>query len=138
MKIKKFELRLRAAVSSFGESFFVFFKSNFFRDITSQVFLVFSFLLLLVAWILSIYFFDYSEYLVPLRFSSFLGFFELGRWYRLYELTIFYTLVVFLNLFLGSVIYKKDKFLSYIILSSNIFISLIVLVLIFNFGKVVN
>lgn len=138
MKLKKIELRFRAITTSFGEGLLRFFKNDFFKDISVQLLLIFSGIFLVFSWIVSLYFFEQSDYLVPLRFSSFIGFFELGQWYRLYELTFFYSVIVFINFFLATVIYKKDKFLSYIFLASNLFISLIVLMLIYNFGKALN
>jgi hypothetical protein len=75
--------------------------------------------------------------LCPCVTAASLVFFELGRWYQSYEMIVFFTLCVFLNIILGNVVYKKDKFLAYIVVSSNIFIALVVITLVVNFGRTI-
>ncbi|MBW6431869.1 hypothetical protein K0A96_01640, partial [Patescibacteria group bacterium] len=60
-----------------------------------------------------------------------------GRWYQSYEMVVFFTLCVILNIILGNIVYKKDKFLAYVIVSSNIFIALVVITLVVNFGRTI-
>lgn len=138
MKIKRIELDIKARLNYFWEKVFNHVKSPFFKDVSAQLLLIATFVLVLVAWIFSFYYFRATSYLVPLRYSSFLGFFDLGRWYQLYELPFFFTLCIILNTFLGNIIYKKDKFLAYIVVASNIFIALIAITLILNFGRALN
>lgn len=138
MKIKKIEFKIKSKIDPLKTKFYSHVKSSFLKDISVQLLLLPVVSLLAASWIFSIYYFKSESYLVPLRYSSFLGFFQLGRWYQSYELPAFYTLVIILNIILGNIIYKKDKFLAYIIVASNIFISLVVLAIIVNFGKAIN
>lgn len=137
MKIKKIELNLKSKINPLKEKALSHVKSSFFRDSAVQLLLILIAALFIAAWVLAIYYFRVGSYLVPLRYSSFLGFFELGRWYQSYEMIVFFTLCVFLNIILGNVVYKKDKFLAYIVVSSNIFIALVVITLVVNFGRTI-
>jgi len=124
-----------ARLGSVGKKALGFTGSPYFRDITTQLILIPTLGLFLTVWVLSFYYFKVTHYLVPLRYSSFLGVFELGQWHRSYELPLFFSLCFLLNLILAGTIYKKDKFLAYILTASNIFIALIVLTVIINFGR---
>lgn len=135
MKIKKISLNLRARLGPAGKKVLSCVKGPYFRDITTQLILIPTLGLFLAVWVLSIYYFKVTHHLVPLRYSSFLGVFELGQWYRSYELPLFFSICFLLNLVLASAIYKRDKFLAYILTASNIFIALIVLTVVINLGR---
>jgi hypothetical protein len=137
MKIKKIDLNFRAKVNPFFERILGHVQSPYFKDTVTQLFIIPTVILFLAAWIFSLYYFRATKYLVPLKYSSFLGVFELGRWYQSYEIIFFATICVFINFFLANVIYKKDRFLAHVITASNIFISLVVITIIINFGRII-
>lgn len=138
MKIKKIDLKIRAKLNPIQERIFSHVKSPFFRDITTQLLAIPGIVLVIVAWILSFYYFRASSYEIPTRYSSFLGVTSLGYWYDLYQIPFFLTLSVVLNVFLANSLYKKDKFISYILVSTNVFISIVTLAVIISFGILVN
>lgn len=135
MKIKNFELKIKAKVNPLKERVYFHIKSKYFKDSITQLLLIPTFTLFVAVWVLSLYYFRISNYLVPLKYSSFLGVVDLGRWYQSYELPLFLTLCLIINIVLANVIYKKDKFLGYIITASNMFLTLIVIIIIINFGR---
>lgn len=136
MKIKKIEIGLRAKFKPHKEAVLKHIKNSFFRDIITQLLLIPSVFLLLAAWILSIYYFRATEYLVPLRYNSFVGVFSLGNWYDSYIIPAILTTCFAANVFLGKKIYEKDKFLGYILVATNIFLAIVATVVIVNFGKI--
>ncbi|MDD3678977.1 MAG: hypothetical protein PHT36_01900 [Patescibacteria group bacterium] len=138
MKIKKIDFNFRAKINPLIERLGSHIRSPYFKDTITQLFILPTLALSLASWIFSLYFFKVTKYLVPLRYSSFLGFSRIGKWYESYELVIFMTICVLINLFLANVVYKKDKFLAHIITASNIFITLVVITMIINFGRIIN
>jgi hypothetical protein len=75
MKIKKLELNLKSKINPIKEKALSHVKSSFFRDSAVQLLLIVIATLFIAAWVLAIYYFRVGSYLVPLRYSSFLGFF---------------------------------------------------------------
>lgn len=109
----------------------------FFGDFTNRVLLVLSSALLLAVWIVALYRFRPSDFLVPVRYSSFFGVTQLGSWYDLYAVPLIMTFCIFLNLFLGYTMYQKDKMISYIFVGSAAFISAISLIIVINFSIII-
>ncbi|MDD3480717.1 MAG: hypothetical protein PHW75_00605 [Patescibacteria group bacterium] len=138
MKFKKIELNIKARVNPIRTRAISHIKSNYFRDTATQLLLIPSISFMVVALVMAIYFFRISEYLVPLRYNTFLGVISLGHWYELYQLPIFLTICFIVNILLAKVIYERDKFLAYIITASNIFLTLVTLVTIINFGRIIS
>lgn len=136
MKIKKLEINLRAKFNPRKDALLRHVKNPFFRDTVTQLLLIPSILLLLAAWVLSIYYFRVSEYLVPLRYNSFIGVISLGHWYESYLMPLLLTTCFIANIILGKKIYEKDKFLGYILVATNIFLAIVAIVIIVNFGKI--
>lgn len=135
MKIKKIEIGLRAKFAPQREALLRHIKSPFFRDTVTQLLLIPSVFLLLAAWVLAIYFFKATEYLVPLRYNSFVGVFRLGHWFNAYLIPAILTTCFIANVVLGKKIYQKDQFLGYILVATNIFLAIVGVVIIYNFGK---
>jgi hypothetical protein len=79
--------------------------------------------MLSLIWIYCFFSFTPTDYLVPLRYNSFLGVTSLGAWYQLYLVPLILLITYLINGFLASVAYKKDKLLAYILLGINIFTS---------------
>ena len=136
MKIKKIEINLRAKISPKKEALNKHIKSPFFRDTVTQLLLIPSVFLLLAGWILAIYYFSASEYMIPLRYNSFMGVLALGKWYDIYIIPLVLTTCFLVNVVLANTIYQKDKFLGYILVATNIFLTLVAMVVIINFGKI--
>ncbi len=135
MKVKKLELNIRARVAPLKERVLVHIKSEFFRDTVTQLLLIPIVLEVIGAWVLAIYFFQISEYLVPTRYNSFLGVFSLGNWYDLYLIPLLFTVCVVSNVFLGKAFYNRDKFLGYILTASNLFLGIVATTIIISFGR---
>jgi hypothetical protein len=95
-------------------------------------------ILMLTSWLVAVFRFQPSDFLVPVRYNSFLGVTELGNWYDLYYVPGVMTLCVVLNTLLGSVVYKKDKMIGYILLAANIFVSALAMIVVINFSQLVN
>lgn len=138
MTLKKLEINIRAKLNPSKERILTHIKSSFFRDTVTQLLLIPSFFLLLAAWVLSLYYFRVSEYLVPLRYNSFAGVFGLGNWYDLYLIPAILTVCFLSNIFLAKTIYDKDKFLGYILTASNIFLTVVAITIIINFGRLLS
>jgi hypothetical protein len=100
------------------------FDQLFLKDLTVRVLLGISLAMLALIWIFSFFNFDPTDYLVPLRYDSFLGVTSLGAWYQLYAVPLILVLLFCLNVFLASTAYVKDKLVSYILLGSNIFLAI--------------
>jgi hypothetical protein len=137
MKIKKLEINLRAKLSPQREAILRHIKSLYFKDTVTQLLLIPSLFLLMAAWIVAIYYFRINEYAVPLRYNSFIGVFSLGRWYESYIIPLLLTVCVVVNILLGKTIYQKDKFLSYILVATNILLAIVAIVVIINFGRII-
>lgn len=138
MKIKKIELNIRARINPIRDKALGHIKSSYFRDTATQLLLIPSVSFMLIAWIMALYFFRISDYLVPLKYNTFLGVINLGHWYELYQLPIFLSICFPVNVLLAKAIYDKDKFLAYILTASNIFLTLVSLVTIINFGRIIS
>lgn len=110
------------------------FDRPYFHDRTNQIVLGISALVFLIVWIASVVLFQPNDFLVPIRYNSFLGVTELGNWYHLYQIPLIMTLCSLLNLALSITTYKKDKMIAYIFASSNIFITLLALIVAINFS----
>lgn len=110
------------------------FEQPFFSDFTNRVILGVSGILFLSTWLLALFRFQPSDFLVPIRYSSFFGVTQLGNWYDLYAVPLVMTFCIILNLLLGRTIYQRDKMISYIFVGSTAFISAISLVVVINFS----
>lgn len=112
----------------------VAFDRPFFRDLSVRIVLTVSGIIFLSVWILSLFKFQPRDFLVPIRYNSFLGVTALGNWYDLYRIPGIMTMCFVLNFILALATYKKDKMISYIFIASNIFIAVIALTITINFG----
>ncbi len=133
--MNRIDIYFKSQITKFKETILKGFSDTYFKDNIIRYVLFFSGIVITVVWGLSIFYFKISNYMVPIKYNSFFGVTSLGSWYDLYRLPVFLTLITFLNIFLSKSIYKKEKIISYILTSTNIFLGLIVVVLIVNFGK---
>lgn len=134
--MKNFEIRARAFVKAVKESFPRFVKEDFFSDINVRVMVFVSGVIFVIMWIFAIVKFQPSEFLVPTRYNTFLGVTALGNWYQLYFLPLVLTFCVTLNLILANFTYQKDKMIAYILVGVNIFLSVVTLAAVVNFGLI--
>jgi hypothetical protein len=111
---------------------------EYLKDTNVRVMLGVAGILMLTSWLVAVFRFQPSDFLVPVRYNSFLGVTELGNWYDLYYVPGVMTLCVVLNTLLGSVVYKKDKMIGYILLAANIFVSALAMIVVINFSQLVN
>ncbi len=63
----------------------------------------------------------------PIKYNYLFGIVKTGNWSSLYILPLLSLTIAVVNTFFSYFFYKKDKFLSYIFLSVNIFFSIIIL-----------
>ena len=97
-------------------------SQEFTRDFTIRTLAIAGAILLTVIWIFSILSFPPADFLVPLRYNSFLGVTALGAWYELYIVPLILLFVYFLNIGLAHTAYVKDKMVAYILMGTNIFV----------------
>jgi predicted lysophospholipase L1 biosynthesis ABC-type transport system permease subunit len=116
LKIKTMSLWRR-----FTKFFVTFLTHEFLSDITVRIVGGIGLALLSLVWIYCFFSFTPTDYLVPLRYNSFMGVTSLGAWYQLYFVPGILLLLFIVNGFLASITYKKDKLLAYILLGTNIF-----------------
>lgn len=102
-----------------------FVQEDFSRDLTVRILAFLAVVAIAVIWIFSVLSFPPAEYLVPLRYNSFLGVTSLGSWYELYAVPSILVLLFILNAILAHTAYKKDKMISYILLGTNIFLAIV-------------
>lgn len=112
-----------------------FLKEEFLRDKANQGMLLVSLSLLLAVWVFSIFSFKVTDFLVPVKYSSFLGVTKVGNWYELYRIPVYLTVATAINLSLANLIYKKDRMITYILVGANIFLGMVSAVLVFNFSR---
>lgn len=110
------------------------FGRPFLKDFVNRVLLAISGILASGTWVLAFLRFQPSDFLVPVRYSSFFGVTQLGNWYDLYTVPAVMTFCIALNLLLGYIIYQKDKMITYIFLGSTAFISAVSLIVVINFS----
>jgi hypothetical protein len=135
---KKFEIMWRNAISRMAERFPKIFGQEFLKDINIRVILGISGVLVLTTWLFAAFRFQPSDYMVPVRYNSFLGVTQLGNWYDLYYVPGIMSLCVLLNTYLGNVVYKIDKMVGYIMVGANIFVSGFALIVVINLSRLVN
>jgi hypothetical protein len=97
-------------------------SEEFVKDFTIRSLAVIGLILLVIIWIFSILSFPPADYLVPLRYNSFLGVTALGAWYQLYAVPLILIFVYILNIFLAHTAYEKDKMVSYILMGTSLFV----------------
>lgn len=135
---KRFEIILRSTFRRIIERLPKILSREYLRDINVRVMLSLTGILMLVTWLVAIFRFQPSDYLVPIRYNSFLGVTELGNWLELYCVPGIMSLCAVINTLLGSVVYKKDKMIGYVFLAASIFVSIIAMIVVINFSRLVN
>lgn len=96
-------------------------SEEFTRDFAVRTLAIIGLIMLVVVWIYSILSFPPADFLVPLRYNSFLGVTALGAWYQLYTVPVLLLLIFIVNIFLAHSAYGKDKMVSYILMGASIF-----------------
>jgi hypothetical protein len=134
--MRKFELFLRAFLKGKKEKMPKFLREEFTRDINVRVLFILFGIIFVIIWIFAFLRFQPSDYMVPVRYNTFLGVTQLGNWYDLYYVPVIMAFCALLNLVLANVIYTKDKMISYIFLGSNIFIAGSALAVVINLALI--
>lgn len=135
---KKLEIVLRSMSKRFRERLPKILSKEYSNDINVRVMLTITGVLMFITWLVAAFRFQPGDFLVPVRYNSFLGVTQLGNWDDLYYVPGIMTLCVILNTFLGSVVYGKDKMIGYILLAANIFVAGLAMIVIINFSRLVN
>jgi hypothetical protein len=132
--MRKIDIKIKHRVDKIRENAPRFIVTEFVQDHAVQLLLFGSLILILSSWVVGFIRFVPSEYDIPLRYDSFLGVTRLGSWYELYRIPFIATLVFAVNYFLGSLLYKKDKMLGYIMAGAVFFVSILALIVTINLG----
>lgn len=135
---KKHEIIIRDLTNRWKLKLTKLLNREYLSDINVRVMLTITGIIVLVVWLVAIFRFQPSDFMVPTRYNSFLGVTGIGSWYDLYYVPGVMSLCSLINFFLGSVLYSKDKMVSYIFVGANIFLSIIALIVIINFSILVN
>ena len=115
------KIHLNTAKSNIGRTLVRLLSEEFLRDTTVRVIGGVGFALLALIWIYAIFSFAPTDYLVPLRYNSFLGVTLLGSWYQLYFVPGILLLLALLNGILASITYSRDKLVAYSLLGITVF-----------------
>lgn len=132
--MRKADVYLAHRTNQAKEKIFSFFRSPFFLDHAVQIMTFLSIVLVLSCWVVAFLRFQPSEFQVPLRYDNFLGVTKIGEWYLLYRLPAIALICFLLNLYLGDLIFQKDKMISYIFCGTSLMVSALSLIVIINFG----
>lgn len=135
---KKYEVIIRDITNRWKIKLTKLLNREYLSDINVRVMLTIAGIIVLAVWLVAIFRFQPSDFMVPTRYNSFLGVTGIGNWYDLYYVPGVMSLCSLINFFLGSVLYSKDKMVSYIFVGVNIFLSVIALIVIINFSILVN
>ncbi len=133
----KFEVKTRHITNRLKNRIVGFFSKDFLKDLPARLILITGAILVFVVWLVAVFRFPVSEYLVPIRYNSFLGVTELGSWYELFRVPAFITLCLILNLILANAVFAKDKMISYIFLGINIFLAISALTVVINLSLLI-
>jgi hypothetical protein len=134
----RYEIVFRDYFKRLSGSLFSSMGREYLKDINVRVMLAFSAALLLAVWLVAIFRFYPSNFMVPVRYNSFLGVTQLGNWHDLYYIPGVSTFCFLLNTLLGGIVYKKDKMVGYILITASIFVAIFALIVVTNFSILVN
>jgi hypothetical protein len=134
----RYEIVLRDFFKRLSTNFLSSIGREYFSDINVRVMLFIAGATLLATWLVAIFRFTPSTFMVPIRYNSFLGVTQIGNWYDLYYVPVVSTFCYFLNMCLGGVVYKKDKMVGYILIAASIFVAVFALIIVINFSILVN
>lgn len=135
--MKKYDIIFKSKIEGLKKAVPNILIEDFTKDKANQGMLFIIGVLFAVVWIFSLYQFRVSDFLVPVRYNSFLGVTEIGKWFDLYRIPLFFTISIITNLLLANLIYKKDRMISYILIGINVFLGLISFVLVLNFSNMI-
>lgn len=133
--MKKYDVILKSKIQENLAKLPQLFEEDFLRDKPNQGMLLATVIFFSAVWIFAIVEFRVSDFLVPIRYNSFLGVTQVGSWYELYRTPIFLTFCIIINLLLGNLMYKKDRMVTYILIGTNIFLGFVAAILVFNFAR---
>lgn len=85
----------------------------FFRDKLIIICLVITFVTNLIIWLVLYYKIKPNPEPIPLHYNIYFGIDLIGQWYKIYFIPGFGFLIFFINLLLSSIIYKREKIISY-------------------------
>lgn len=104
----------------------------FFMDLISIILIVTTLLILFLIFVLLIFRLKSGDGLVPIVYNHLYGVTSAVTWYKLYFLPITYLIFSVLNVAIAWAFFEKERLISYLVLSTNIIIGLIMTVLVYN------
>lgn len=128
----KIQILFRVYTKKVKSKILSWFSEAFLRDSIVRAMLFLGALLICVIWLVAIFRFGPSDYQLPIRYNSFLGVTELGRWHDLFRVPLYTIVSYFINTFLADRVYAKDKMVSYIFLGINFFVMISALLVVIN------
>lgn len=102
--------------------------NRFFKDRLVSVSLLLSLILNFIGWLILSFVFRPQPELIPLHYNIYFGIDFLGPWYWIFILPTLGLLINFINFFLASLLYRKEKIISYFLVVFSSFIQLLLLI----------
>lgn len=100
-------------------------KNNFWQDKFNMIVILNSLILNISIWLFLAFRLKPSEYPVPLHFNIYFGIDVIDDWTSAFIIPIIGLIVVILNMVLSIVIYPREKFISHFLVSSSLFIQIL-------------
>ena len=97
----------------------------FFKDRLNAILLIAGGLLALGQWLMMIWQVRPTADVLPLHYNIFFGVDYVGQWYQAYYAPLLSVVIFGVNLLVAMIFYKREKNLSYLILSATVFLMLL-------------
>ncbi len=100
------------------------------RNWTALIILILTLILNIIMWFILKKGIKPTEELIPVSYTIF-GINKMGRWYEVFILPAIGLIIFLLNLILSFIIYKKERFGSYLLLGSALISQIFILIYVF-------
>lgn len=100
-------------------------QNEFWKDKFNVFILLTNFLFNIVIWLFLTFRLEPSEYPVPLHFNIYFGIDVIDKWSQAFMIPGIGLLVIVINLSLAYLIFSKEKFVAQFLLSSSLFIQIL-------------
>jgi len=103
-------------------------KVNIWQSKLSLVIIALSILTNFAIWILFYFKVEPSVYPIPLHFNVYTGIDIVDYWYKIFVIPGFGLFLMLVNSIVGLALYRREKFIAYILFIGNLFVQVILLV----------
>lgn len=104
------------------------FRHSFFRCKFSVIVFLVSLTLNLVLWLLLYFYVKPSDFPMPLHYSIYFGIDVIDFWYKAFVIPLIGIILMVLNIFLGFMFYRREKFIAYFLSVNNLLLQMVLLV----------